>query len=88
MFYDYRLFCGILNFAPSLGIFSVRPDCFLVRSGLVSDLTNNLFMKKNYLQPWEVKGLYTYESQRGTPHSPCASADCVPFSCFLVTVLL
>ena len=48
-----RLFCWILNFALSLGIFFVRPDCFLVRSGLVSDLTNDLLIKKNYLQPWK-----------------------------------
>ena len=45
------LFCWILNFALSLGISFVPPDCFLVRSGLVSDLTNDLLMKKNYLQP-------------------------------------
>ena len=41
-----RLSCWILNFALSLGIFFVPPDCFLVRSGLVSDLTNGLLMKK------------------------------------------
>ena len=46
-----RLFCWILNFALSLGISFVRPDCFLVRSGLVSGLTSDLLMKKNYLQP-------------------------------------
>ena len=41
-----RLFCWILNFALSLGISFVRPDSFLVRPGLVSDLTNDLLMKK------------------------------------------
>ena len=44
-----RLFCWILNFALSLGIFFVRPDCFLVRSSLVSDLTNDLLMKKKII---------------------------------------
>ena len=61
-----RLFSWILNFALSLGISFVRPDCFLVRQGLVSDLTSDLLMKKNYLWPcytvshgeYQIKFLY------------------------------
>ena len=34
-----RLFSWILNFALSLGIFFVWPDCFLVRSGLTWQMT-------------------------------------------------
>ena len=45
-----RLFCRIHNCHSFNGIFFVWLDCFLVGSGLVSDLTSYLLIRKTYLQ--------------------------------------
>ena len=44
----------VLLFIFSFLLFFVPPECFLVRSGLVSGLTNDLlsWLKKYYLQLW------------------------------------
>ena len=52
-----RLYCWTPNFALSLGIFFVWPYYFLVRPHLVSDLTNDVLIKKKLFAALFNKGL-------------------------------